>query len=73
MAELFGLSSHGVILASAGFIGGIGSAVGAAMAGYIFDVTGGYQLAFLICAGAGAVGLLLSAILRPTKQPGGRI
>jgi len=65
VAELFGLRSHGEILASAGFIGGIGSAVGAALAGYIFDVTGSYSLAFTICAVLAAIAIVLAWLLKP--------
>ncbi len=68
IAELFGLKSHGVILASAGLVGGFGSAVGAAMAGYIFDVTGGYRLAFTICAVLAAVAFTLVLLLKPLKS-----
>ena len=65
VAELFGLSSHGVILGAAGFIGGIGAAVGPAMAGYIFDVTSSYYLAFIICVIMAAVAVILALLLRP--------
>ncbi|MFC1846012.1 MFS transporter [Chloroflexota bacterium] len=68
VAELFGLRSHGEILATAGFMGGIGSAVGAAMAGYVFDVTGNYSLAFAISAVLSAVAILLSWRLKPLFQ-----
>ena len=68
VAELFGLKSHGVILATAGFIGGVGSAIGAAMAGYIFDVTSSYSLAFIICAILAVVAFILALLLRPLRS-----
>ena len=68
--ELFGLKSHGVILASVGCIGGIGSAIGAPMAGYVFDVTGSYKAAFMVCAILGIIGLTAALALRPTKKDG---
>ncbi|MFC1902142.1 MFS transporter [Chloroflexota bacterium] len=72
-AELFGMRSHGLILGviSVGFT--IGAAVGPFITGYIFDVSGSYQPAFLINAVVGVVGLILAATLRPTKRLGGRI
>ena len=65
VAELFGLRSHGEILASTGFIGGMGSALGAAMAGYIFDITGSYSLAFTICVVLSAMAIVSAWLLRP--------
>jgi len=67
-AELFGLSSHGLILGvmTCGFT--IGAAAGPFITGYIFDVTGSYQLAFIICAAVGVVGIILSAILGPIRR-----
>jgi predicted MFS family arabinose efflux permease len=69
VAGLFGLRSHGLIMGviNIGFC--IGAAAGPFLAGYIFDVTGSYSMAFLVCAVVSAAGLILSAILRPTKQP----
>ena len=37
------------------------------IAGYIFDTTGSYQLAFIINTGVGVLGLILTALLRPTR------
>ena len=68
-AWLFGLSAHGLIygVVHVGFT--IGAAAGPFVTGYIFDLTGDYQLAFAICATIGVVGLILTIILRPTKKP----
>jgi len=66
VAELFGLSSHGVILATASFTGAVGAAVGSALAGHIFDITNSYSLAFLICVIIAIVGFVLTLLLRPT-------
>ena len=71
VAELFGLSSHGVILAMVGFAGAIGAAVGSALAGYIFDITNSYSLAFLICVIIAIVGFVLTLLLRPISSGGG--
>jgi len=66
IADLFGLGSHGVIFGIVIFSGTIGGAIGPLLAGRIFDVTGSYQLAFLICAAVGVMALILSLLLRPT-------
>jgi MFS family permease len=67
-AWLFGLGSHGLIygVVHVGFT--VGAAAGPFVAGYIFDVTGSYQMAFLISAAVGVVGLVLTVILRPVKK-----
>jgi MFS family permease len=63
IAELFGLSSHGLILGVNVLGYSIGAAAGPLVAGYLFDVTGSYQLAFLACAIAGILGLILTALI----------
>lgn len=68
VADLFGLSSHGAIFGGVFFSATIGGAVGPMLAGRIFDVTGGYQLAFLICGVASAAVLILSLFLRPLQK-----
>jgi MFS family permease len=72
-AGLFGLSSHGLIygVVHLGFT--VGASAGPLVTGYIFDLTDSYQLAFLVCAIFGIVGLILAIMLRPTKRIGGRI
>ncbi len=68
VAELFGIRSHGLIFGVCLACQTIGSAVGSFVAGHIFDVTGSYQVAFLICAALGIVGLIFAATLRPIKN-----
>lgn len=65
LAELFGLGSLGVVLGVVHFIWTIGEAVGPALAGRIFDTTGSYQLAFLVCAVLGVITIILALFLRP--------
>ena len=66
VAELFGLSSHGVIFGVVIMFGGTGGmAIGPLLAGHIFDITGSYQTAFLIYAIISVVGLILTSRLRP--------
>jgi len=66
-AELFGPSSLGMILAVLMFCGTIGGALGAPLAGSIFDITGSYSLAFLICVIICALAVILSLILLKAK------
>ncbi len=66
-AELFGLGSLGVILAVLMLCGTIGGALGPPLAGSIFDITGSYGLAFLICIILGALAVILSLILLKAK------
>jgi len=68
VAELFGLSSHGVILGFIFFIDCLGGAIGPVLAGRIFDITGSYQWAFLICAALSVIALILTSLLRPTHS-----
>ncbi len=71
IAELFGLSSHGVIYGIIIFVGHIGEAIGPVLAGHIFDITSSYQLAFLICALVSVIGLIMALLLRPISSEGG--
>lgn len=71
IAELFGLSSHGVILGVVSFGAAIGGAIGPVMAGLIYDITDSYQLAFLIYAGVAIVAIILVSLLRLTSDKGG--
>jgi MFS family permease len=73
VARLFGLSSHGLIYGVVGIGFTAGGALGPLVTGYICDITDSYQIAFLVCAGFGALGLILSALLRPTKKLGGKL
>jgi MFS family permease len=69
VAGLFGLSSHGLILGVINLLGfTFGAAVGPLIAGYIFDMNNSYQLAFIICAATGVVGLILTVLLTPIEK-----
>ena len=67
VAGLFGLSSHGLIFGVMSLGLTIGGAVGPFLTGYIFDVTGSYQVSFLVCAAISIVGLLSTVLLTPIK------
>ncbi len=70
-AELFGLRSLGVIVGVTMFSFTVGGAIGPVLAGSIFDITGSYQLAFLISTGVSIIGLILSLLLKPISRQGG--
>ena len=67
-ARLFGLASLGVIMGSVDFVSTLLAVSSPIVAGYIFDITGSYQLAFLISAGVSIIGLMLSLLLRPINN-----
>ena len=67
IADLFGLGSLGVIMAVAFAVSTIGFALGPVVAGHIFDVTGSYQLAFIICATMVIIGAVLNMLLPLTR------
>jgi len=71
VAMMFGIRSHGLIL---GFVHNgftIGATIGPIVAGYIFDVTDSYHLAFLLCGAVGILGLIFTLVLRPVRRWGG--
>lgn len=68
VAELFGISSHGVFFGIVAFSGTVGGAICPVMAGYIFDITSSYNLVFLILTGLAIVILLLASLLKPAIQ-----
>lgn len=70
VAEQFGLRAHGVIMGVIVFGATLGSSAGPVVAGHIFDMTGSYNLAFLIYAVASVIGLMLILLLRPTRGEG---
>jgi len=62
-AEIFGFSSLGLIFGGLALFSTIGEAIGPLLAGSIFDITGSYSLALLICIIIGALAIILSLIL----------
>jgi MFS family permease len=69
-ARLFGLAALGVILGSIEFVTAIFGAASPILVGYLFDIMGGYQTAFLITALVSVTGLILSLILKPNTRKG---
>jgi MFS family permease len=62
-AELFGLKYLGALMGVMMLIGSAGGSLGAPLAGTIFDITGGYSLAFSICIALCALAIMFSVIL----------
>ena len=65
VAEFFGIKSHGALFGIVVFSGTFGGAVGPFLAGYIFDVTGGYNMAIWIAILMSALGFALISLLKP--------
>jgi MFS family permease len=68
VAEFFGITAHGVLFGIVAFSGTVGGAIGPILAGYIFDVTAGYSLAFWLCIVMASLGLLLLTLLKPIEK-----
>ena len=66
IGDTFGLRHVGLIMGVIEMGWESGAATGPALAGYVFDITGGYSLAFL---GAGLAALLAAALIIPIKKP----
>jgi MFS family permease len=65
VAEFFGIKSHGTLFGIAMFSGTFGGALGPVVAGYVFDITGGYGGAIWICTLISALGFVLISLLKP--------
>lgn len=61
--DIFGLTAFGVIYAGLNFISTIGESMGAPVAGFIFDATGSYRMAFLICIIIDSLATLFSILI----------
>ncbi|MCD4717833.1 MAG: MFS transporter, partial [Desulfobacterales bacterium] len=59
--------SHGVLFGIILFCGTIGGAIGPLLAGRIFDLTGSYQILFLVLTGVTVIGFVLIIMLRPLQ------
>lgn len=63
--EAVGLTSIGLLMGIWGFAEAGASALGSYMAGYLFDITGNYEIAFLTGIPVSIAGIVLSALLNP--------
>jgi len=64
-ASLFGLRSHGTILACVMMGATTGGAVGPVLIGYVFDITGSYSLGFVITLSVILLAIIASLFLKP--------
>ena len=64
VAELFGLRSMGVVFGVTTLAFSIGAAMGSYISGYIYDVSGGYQLAFVTSVAMATLGLTSAILLK---------
>lgn len=67
-AELFGLTALGVIVGNFSFGFCLGGLFGPTISGYMFDLFGSYQQAFLICAITALAALISVLWLTPLKR-----
>ena len=68
VAELFGLRAQGSILGITILVGTFGGSIGPLLAGNMFDTTGTYLPAYLICAFLAAMALVFMLLLRPIAR-----
>ena len=68
LAEFFGFGYLGVIYGSFMLLGTIGGALGGPMAGAIFDTSGSYTWAFIICLALAIIAFILSLFLLKAKS-----
>ena len=67
VAGLFGLKSHGTIFGVMGLSYTMGAAVGPFIAGYLFDITGSYTIAFAVCIALSILAIIALRIVRPAQ------
>jgi MFS family permease len=67
-AEYFGLQSLGAITGAILFGNNIGGALGPTLAGYIFDATDTYRLAFILCVVTAVASGILIWMLKPALK-----
>jgi len=63
--HIFGIKSLGPIFSTLMIADGIGMGLGPWLAGYVFDITGGYYFTFIAVALALAAAAVLTAIIKP--------
>jgi MFS family permease len=67
VTESFGGKQLGTVFGVISVVSGIGSLVGPWLAGYVFDHTGSYSIAFLAAAGCSMIAVALAVPF--SKQP----
>jgi MFS family permease len=67
-AEYFGRTNYGAVYGLSTFLRWIGMAVGPTYAGWIFDTTGSYHIAFLTCIILAFIAIILLGWLKAPKR-----
>jgi MFS family permease len=67
--KYFGNRHLGTLMSGFFTVGGVGMAFGGVLAGVIYDVTGGYQLAFTVSVVGGVGAALIATTLQPPNRP----
>ncbi|MFC1954598.1 MFS transporter [Chloroflexota bacterium] len=67
-ADLFGVKNLGIISGTFLLLGTSGGALGAPLAGYIFDISGNYRVAFVVSVIIGLLAIILSLVLLRYKK-----
>jgi MFS family permease len=68
IAGYFGTRSQGILLGIVIFCGTLGGSLGMTLSGYIFDITGSYDIAFYLLLGFVALGLLILSLIKPVLK-----
>lgn len=68
IAESFGTGTLGQLFGVVLFVGTLGGTIGPTLSGYAFDVTGNYQVPFIIITGCAVAGLCLAGLLQTTRR-----
>lgn len=68
VAESFGLRAQGAIFGLAMFAGNAGGAIGSLVAGRIFDISGSYYWAFILCTILSIAAIVLSVLLKAAQK-----
>jgi MFS family permease len=71
ISSLFGLRAHGTIFGVSILCFSLAAAGAPLLAGYIYDVKGSYNLAFIIVGIISLIGLVLTLMLKPLSQKEG--
>lgn len=71
--EFFGRAHSGTIMGLFETVTGFGGAIGPYVAGYIFDLTGKYKLAFLFAGSITAIGVILTHFIRDVSEREGLV
>ena len=68
VAEVFGVLAHGGIFGVVVFTGTVGGAIGPVLAGKMFDISGSYDMVFLMITCMGVLSGILMLLLKPIQE-----